>query len=155
MIEFLRFFHLLFAFTLLAGVGIAAIIPPRAATIEDPSRMLILYRISRFAERFLITPSIILLGIFGVWAAYVRGHPLDSAWLVLAYIGGVVALALHGYLSKNTGRLVRALEADLEAGRGFSNTARGIRDNPRIPAAAGVLLLLTTFLLVDMVFKPF
>ena len=33
----------------------------------------------------------------------------------------------------------------------------GIRDNPRLPAAAGVLLLLTVFLLVDvdMVFKPF
>lgn len=154
MIEYLRFLHLFFAFTLLAGVGIAAVIPPHAATLEDPASMLILYRISRFAERFIITPSIILLGVFGVSAAYVRGYPLESTWLLVAYAGGLIAFGLHGYLSMNTGRLVRALGADLEAGRGFSNTTRGIRDNPRLPAAAGVLLLLTIFLLIDMVFKP-
>ena len=110
-----------------------------------------------FAENWIILPSLILLGVFGVLAGFYRGYDLiGTGWIVVSFFVGLLALVLSiAVMRAASSRLVGALERSVETSAGMTEEVRRLLAGPRPRIGGAFLFLLTVFALVLMVFKPY
>ena len=131
--------------------------PTPSSGEDDPRLMLPMMRTVMFAENWIILPSLILLGVFGVLAGFYRGYDLiGTGWIVVSFFVGLLALVLSiAVMHAASSRLVGALERSVETSAGMTEEVRRLLADPRPQIGGAFLFLLTVFALVLMVFKLF
>ena len=153
--EYLKFFHLIFAFLLVTGIGLALYGTQRAAHTSKPSAFDLFLREARFGG-ILAAFGSVLTGIFGVLTAWKQGWALTSTnWIIAAYISLFIAILIGFFVDRRNGEKARGLmQKAYQDGKVLPEQIQlidGIRARLSALANAGILV----FLIVLMVFKPF
>ncbi|GEM_PF-1752239 len=77
------------------------------------------------ASGMITVPVVILVGIFGVLAAWKAGYSLDDGWLIAAYVTTVTALIVPGVTFKLRGDgVAKLMDQEIEEGASFLNNWR-------------------------------
>ena len=144
---------------LLAGVGASAVVGIKAEEKSTSVEAIAVpTHLGRVAE-YIIIPSAILLGIFGVLTAWQEHRPLTGGagnwWLVVAYfaLGAAVLIGLTVMLPHSAKAEKVAAEAAAKGQK--TPELQKVLSSPVPKIAGNFLTLLIIFFLVLMVFKPF
>jgi hypothetical protein len=147
------FIHVLFGFTAVALLIVPGLICEMAAHTTDVVFIRKLFQISAFHGR-LGGPIALLTGILGLVAAWLNGIPLNSGWLIAAYITFVALFAIgsgfHGRYEIRVGMLAAACPDDK-----CSPELLTAIHNPLCRPMFLVSLSLWVFMIFLMVTKPF
>ncbi len=154
--EYYKFFHVILALTFFAGTIVSMMAMNRAAKETNVHTAQTLVRMGSFAGQWLITPPLILVGIFGVLAAQDLGYSLtDTGWLNAAYAATAVGLVLGITVMGDHGRKAqRLVDRDVESGE-KSDELQAVLTAPLPRIVGSGLHGLVIYVVVLMVFKPF
>ncbi|HEV2236645.1 MAG TPA: hypothetical protein VGR57_08300 [Ktedonobacterales bacterium] len=158
MYQWLVLFHLVGVFSFLLAHGVSAFVIFRVPAEKDVTALRTLLNLSMRAQ-IVATISLVVLLIFGVWAAFV-GSQWSHGW-PWAALG--VLVVVWGAMSGEAGRTMRGLRAAVgfagpnkpmgQPGTPEQIAAAQVRVRPAISATIGGVGLLA--LLWLMVLKPF
>ena len=153
--EYLKFFHLLFAFVLVSSIGLALYATQRAAHTSDPRGFDLFLSMARFGG-ILAAIGSVLTGFFGFLTAWKQGWPLTSTnWIIAAYISLFVAILIGFLVDRRHGEKARGMmQRAYQVGSVLPEQIQlidGVSARFFGAANAGILV----FLIVLMVFKPF
>ena len=157
MFEFMRFLHILLTFTLFLGLGTTMMNMRQSRNVDSPVELLPLWQASARAGSWFITPSGILLFVFGYLAAELGGYSIFSTgWLLtslfltlLLILAGIFVMRPHALL------VIREIQGAISSGGGMTDSLLARLRSP-IPRLTGMLqMVLVLVIIVLMVFKPF
>jgi uncharacterized membrane protein len=92
--ETLVFLHILGAFLLVGGVGIATALGIKASKSRHAQTIAELSGLSVVAERYVITPGALLALVAGTFLVHRSGHTFDEFWLIAAYALWITAISI-------------------------------------------------------------
>ena len=92
--ETLVFLHILGAFLLVGGAGIATALGIKASKSRHAQTIAELSGLSVVAERYVITPGALLALIAGTFLVHRSGHTFDEFWLIAAYALWITAISI-------------------------------------------------------------
>jgi uncharacterized membrane protein len=151
--EVALFFHLLGAFTFVAGIVIAGLAFEAGRRRERPEEIALLLGLTRIGVLLVAVGALLVLG-FGLWLVDLDGHSLGTGWISAAlglYVLALVLGALGGQRPKRARRLASRLAAN---GAPPDDELRELLADraSRFANYAGALAVLA--ILALMVFKP-
>ena len=147
------FFHLLGAFSLVAGVIVAGVALETARRRETPDEIALLLGLSRIGVVLVGVGTLFVLG-FGLWLVHLGDWGYGAAWVdaALALLAVTVVLGtIGGQRPKRARLLARRLAAD---GAPVSPELRSLLDHRPTLAANYLSALLLVAIIGLMVFKP-
>jgi uncharacterized membrane protein len=155
-VRYLLFFHIVFTLLFVSGIVMASAAEIKMSKSKDLKEIAILFGLGEIASKFLIYPSVVLIGLTGWLAAWRIGYPLTgTGWLIASYIVTVVAVVISVSVLGRHSRKMAGLIADAEK-QGRITDALVAAKADRVPMmTSNVLNVLLVFLLVLMVFRPF
>jgi uncharacterized membrane protein len=146
--ELALFFHLLGAFSLVAGTVVAGVAFEAARRQESPAEIALLLGLTRVGVALVVAGTLLALG-FGLWLVHLGGFGYGSGWITATFVllGAMVVFgAVGGQRPKRARRL---------AERGASAAElRPLLDDPVARAANYASAALLLAIVVLMVFKP-
>jgi uncharacterized membrane protein len=151
--HWLLFFHLLGAFSLVAGAAVAGTLQLAALRRERPSEILVLLRATRVGV-VLVSAGALLALAFGLALASNLGYGFSPAW-VRASLGLWVASVVTGALGGRTARHARHLAERLAAqGDDVSEELRALVGHRPSLWLSYVSSILIGAIVVLMVWRP-
>ena len=147
------FFHLLGAFSFVAGTVVAGVAFETARRKTDAAAIAVLLGLSRIGVVLVAVGTLLVLG-FGLWLVHLGGWGYDAGW-VDAALGLLAATAVLGAIGgqkpKQARKLARRLAAD---GRPVDGELRALLDNRAALAVNYLSALMLLAIVALMVFKP-
>ena len=147
------FFHLLGAFSLVAGLIVAGVALEAARRRETPDEIALLLGLSRIGVVLVGVGTLFVLG-FGLWLVHLGDWGYGAAWVdaALALLAVTVVLGtIGGQRPKRARLLARRLAAD---GAPVSPELRSLLDHRPTLAANYLSAVLLVAIVALMVFKP-
>jgi len=147
------FFHLLGAFSLVAGLIVAGVALEAARRRETPDEIALLLGLSRIGVVLVGVGTLFVLG-FGLWLVHLGDWGYGAAWVdaALALLAVTVVLGtIGGQRPKRARLLARRLAAD---GAPVSPELRSLLGHRPTLAANYLSALLLVAIVALMVFKP-
>ena len=154
--EYLKFFHLIFAFVMVGGIVLAIYGTAKAVKTEDPDQFEGHLKAGETGGK-LASVGLIAVSIFGVLTAWKQGWPLTSTgWLnatyVSVFIGGIVMPM--AFDMRNAKKVKALMPKAREAGKVLPEQVR-ILAGPAARLTGVINMGILIFIVVLMVFKPF
>jgi uncharacterized membrane protein len=147
------FLHVLFAFAAIAFLVVPGLMLEMAARTRDVPFIRRAFQLGKFHGQ-IGGPLALLAAIVGLIVARRYGFPLNSGWLIAAYIAFAIVMILGiGYHARREIRIGTLAQASPEAAPS-AELAAAI-DDPMSGPLNGVSGLLWIFLIWLMVSKPF
>lgn len=147
------FFHLLGAFSFVAGTIVAGVAFEAARRRETPAEIGLLLGLSRIGVLLVALGTLLVLG-FGLWLVELGDWGYGAGWVdaALGLLAAIVVLgALGGQRPKRARKLAVRLAAD---GAPLSAELRALLDDRATLAANYLSALLLLAIVALMVFKP-
>ncbi len=147
------FFHLLGAFSFVAGALVAGVAFETARRKTTPAEIALLLSLSRIGVALVALGTLLVLG-FGLWLVHLGDWGYGAGW-VDAALGLLAATIVLGALAGQPPKRARKLAVRL-AGEGAPVSAelRALLDDRRALAANYLSALLLLAIVALMVFKP-
>lgn len=147
------FFHLLGAFSFIAGSIVAGVAFETARRRTTPTEIALLLSLSRIGVLLVALGTLLVLG-FGLWLVHLGAWGYGAGW-VDAALGLLGAVAVLGTIGGQRPKQARKLAASLAAEQApVSDELRALLDD-RVALAANYLSALLLLAIVAlMVFKP-
>jgi Predicted integral membrane protein (DUF2269) len=156
--ELLQFLHVASAFAFVTGVIGRDIVLAGARRADDVGRIQELVQAAGPFERYLVIPGSFLVLVLGVLTWWAQELPLwgdGTGWVTVSLLAFVTAVPLVPLVFLPRGKVFEAaLASSLAAGRMTSELSTALRD-PVVAAARWYELVVTAFVLLLMVTKPF
>ena len=147
------FFHLLGAFSFVAGTIVAGVAFETARRREAPAEIALLLGLSRIGVLLVGLGTLLVLG-FGLWLVHLGAWGYGAAW-VDAAIGLLLAVAVLGAIGGQHPKQARKLAPRLASeGAPASPELRALLDDRAALAVNYLSALLLLVIIVLMVFKP-
>jgi uncharacterized membrane protein len=151
--HWLLLFHLLGAFSLVAGAAVAGTLQLTALRRERPSEILVLLRATRVGVVLVAVGAVVALA-FGMWLASYLGYGYSPAWIQAAlglWGASVVTGALGGRTARHARRLAERLAAQ---GDDVSEELRALVGHRPSLWLSYVSSILIVAIIVLMVWRP-
>jgi uncharacterized membrane protein len=147
------FFHLLGAFSFVAGTIVAGVAFETARRREAPAEIALLLGLSRIGVLLVALGTLLVLG-FGLWLVHLGGWGYDAGWID-ATLGLLLTVVVLGGIGGQRPRRARKLAARL-AGEGSpaSPELRALLHDRAALAVNYLSALLLLAIIALMVFKP-
>jgi uncharacterized membrane protein len=147
------FFHLLGAFSFVAGAIVAGVAFETARRHETPAEIALLLGLSRFGVVLVALGTVLVLG-FGLWLVHLGHWGYGAGWIDAA-LGLLVAAAVLGTVGGRRPKRARKLATRLARERApASPELRALLDDRAALAANYLSALLVLAIIALMVFKP-
>jgi uncharacterized membrane protein len=147
------FFHLLGAFSLVAGTVVAGVAFESARRRHTPAEIALLLGLSRMGVLLVGIGILLVLG-FGLWLVHLGGWGYGAGW-VDAALGLLVTLVVLGALGGRRPKRARKLATRLAAeGTPVGQELRALLDDRATLALNYVSALVLLAIIALMVFKP-
>jgi uncharacterized membrane protein len=147
------FFHLLGAFSLVAGTVVAGVAFESARRRHTPAEIALLLGLSRIGVLLVGLGILLVLG-FGLWLVHLGGWGYGAGW-VDAALGLLVTLVVLGALGGRRPKRARKLATRLVAeGSPVGQELRALLDDRATLALNYVSALVLLAIIALMVFKP-
>lgn len=150
----LEFVHILFVFVLLGSLGIIAYSSVMLAGTDDLQKFEVFLTVSKTGGMF-ASISTILVGVFGVLAAWKIGWSLTEGWLIAAYIALGVIVIVPLFTFKPWGERAEKLMDQAHQEGHVLPEQKKIMTGIRYRSFEYSLYGLLVFIAYLMVFKPF
>lgn len=147
------FFHLLGAFTFVAGIVIAGLAFETGRRRERPEEIALLLGLTRIGVLLVAVGALLVLG-FGLWLVDLRGYSFDTGWIQWALGLYVLALALGGLGGQRPKRARRLASELASAGASANDELRKLLADPASRTANYTAAFAVLGILALMVFKP-
>ena len=147
------FFHLLGAFSLVAGTIVAGVAFETARRREAPAEIALLLGLSRIGVLLVALGTLLVLG-FGLWLVDLGDWGYGAGWVDAAiglFVAAVVLGGIGGQRPKRARKLAHRLASE---GAPASAELRALLDNRAALAVNYLSALLLLGVLLLMVFKP-
>ncbi len=147
------FFHLLGAFSLVAGTIVAGVTYETARRRSTPAEVSLLLVLSRIGVLLVAVGTVLVLG-FGLWLVHLGAWGYGSGWVdaAIGLLAAMVVLgALGGQRPKRARRLANGLAAEREP---ISPELRALLDDHVTLATNYLSALMLLAIIALMVFKP-
>ena len=153
--EYLKFFHIVFAFVMVGGISISEYAMVQARRTTEPATFGAFVRMSA-AGGIVSGVSLIVVSVLGVLTAWQQHIPLTSTgWLNAAYATVIVATILPMATFARWGKKAEGLVPEaLEKGAVLPEQKQLI-SGTRYHLVNGLMILLLVWVVYIMVFKPF
>jgi len=147
------FFHLLGAFSFVAGTIVAGVAFETARRREAPAEIALLLGLSRIGVLLVALGTLLVLG-FGLWLVHLGDLSYGAGWIDAA-IGLLLAVAVLGAIGGQRPKRARKLASRLASeGAPASAELRALLDDRAALAVNYLSALLLLVIIVLMVFKP-
>ena len=147
------FFHLLGAFSFVAGTIVAGIAFETARRKRDAAKIALLLGLSRIGVLLVAVGTLLVLG-FGLWLVHLGAWGYDVGW-VDAALGLLAATAVLGAIGGQKPKQARKLASRLAAdGRPVDSELRALLDDRAALAVNYLSALMLLAIIALMVFKP-
>jgi uncharacterized membrane protein len=147
------FFHLLGAFSLVAGTIVAGVAFETARRREAPAEIALLLGLSRIGVLLVALGTLLVLG-FGLWLVHLGDWGYGAGWIDAA-IGLLLAVAVLGGIGGQRPKQARKLASRLASeGAPASPELRALLDDRAALAVNYLSALLLLVIIVLMAFKP-
>ncbi|MFB3106230.1 MAG: DUF2269 family protein [Pseudomonadales bacterium] len=150
----LEFIHILFVFVLLGSVGMIAYSSVMLARTDDLQKFEVYLTVSNTGGMF-AGISTILVGVFGVLAAWKIGWSLTEGWLIAAYIALGVTVIVPPFTFKPWGERAEKLMEQAHQEGHILPEQKKIMTGIRYRAFEYSFYVILVFIAYLMVFKPF
>jgi uncharacterized membrane protein len=147
------FFHLLGAFSLVAGTVVAGVAFETARRRGAPAEIALLLGLSRIGVLLVALGTLLVLG-FGLWLVDLGDWGYDDGWIdaaIALFVAAVVLGGIGGQRPKQARKLAHRLACE---GAPASAELRELLDNRAALAINYLSALLLLAVLLLMVFKP-
>ena len=146
--EFLLFAHLLFVVTWVGTDICLQVLSLRALRAPAERRVAFMADVEWLGMR-LLTPSALLVVVFGVLLVNEVGYEFSDTWITLAFVAfGASFIAGAGFLGPESGRIAKLAA---ERGPDDPDVQRRIR---RVLLVSRIELIVLIAVILDMVVKP-
>jgi len=147
------FFHLLGAFSFVAGTLVAAVAFESARRRQTPGEIALLLSLSRIGVVLVAAGTLLVLG-FGLWLVQLGAWGYGAGWIDAA-LGLLVAVVVLGTIGGQKPKQARKLAVRLAAdGAPVSDELRALLDDRATLAANYFSALMLLAIIALMVFKP-
>ncbi|MCH7971688.1 MAG: DUF2269 family protein [Chloroflexi bacterium] len=152
--ETLEFIHILFVFVLLGSIGMIAYSSVMLARTDNLQKFEVYLTVSKTGG-MIAGMSTILVGVFGVLAAWKIGWSLTEGWLIAAYIALGVTVIVPPFTFKPWGEKAEKLMDEAHQEGHILPEQKKIMTGIKWRAFEYSLYGLLVFIAYLMVFKPF
>jgi uncharacterized membrane protein len=146
------FFHLLGAFSLVAGTIVAGVAFETARRREAPAEIALLLGLSRIGVLLVALGTLLVLG-FGLWLVHLGAWGYGAVWIDAA-IGLLLATVVLGAIGGQSPKRARKLARRLASEGAPASPERALLDDRAALAVNYLSALLLLVIIVLMVFKP-
>lgn len=152
--EYLKFFHLMFAFVLVTGVFLAQYGTARARRTDDVQAFGIYLSLSK-SGGMLSGLSVVAVGILGILTAWEQGWELTGTrWLEISYLITILGAVVPPLTLKRWGdAAAKMMPRAIESGSVLAEQKELI-SSPRFYAVDMFMNTMLILIIVLMVFKP-
>lgn len=154
MTDFLVFMHIFFLALLLGGIGVTNYAMFRGHRTSDVREFGVYMKMAGTAGKLIPIP-LIVMAIFGVFAAREIGYSLTAGWLIAAYITVAAALIVPGVTFARWGAQAEKLYPEALAKGEITPELKELTVGPKPRAVEAFMWGVLIFILFDMVYKPF
>ena len=147
------FFHLLGAFSFVAGTIVAGVAFETSRRRETPAEIALLLGLSRIGVLLVALGTLLVLA-FGLWLVHLGAWGYGAGW-VDAALGLLLATVVLGALGGQRPKRARKLAVQLASEQAPVNAElRALLDDPAVRALNYLSALLLLAIIALMVFKP-
>ena len=153
--EYLKFFHLVFAFVMMGGIFLSQYAIVQARRTTEPSIFATFLKMSAFGG-MLGAIGLVSVSVLGVLTAWQQDLSLTATgWLNAAYATVIVALVIPPLTFARWEKRAVALMPEAEAQGEVLPEQKRLVGGPQYRVVNSVMSALLVWMLVLMVFKPF
>jgi uncharacterized membrane protein len=152
--EYLKFFHLLFAFIMMGGMFISQYAIIQARRTDEPGLFGIYLRMSKVGGS-MAGGGLLVVSLLGGLTAWQQNIPMSTGWLSAAYATAIVAFIIPPLTFARWEKQAAALMPDAEAQGEVLAAQKQLIAGPRFRVVNSIITALLVWMLMLMVFKPF
>jgi len=151
--DVMRYLHILFAFSMVAGAGAAHIVSLRLRCVRSTAAIAQLAALRSFVARAVLMPAALLTIIMGIGLSHMLGHSLTKPWILLSLVATIVMVLAGMMMAAPATRKIRQRAQEL--------ADQGVKETDELKPLAGILaayawsdFLVTALIIYLMVVKP-
>lgn len=153
MYEVMKYLHLLFAFSLMAGAGATHIVSLRLRCVRNTAAIAQLAALRSLVARAVLMPAALLTIIFGIGLSHSVGISIKTPWLLLSLVAMLVMVLAGMLMAAPATKKIRLRAQEL--------SDQGMKETDELKPLAGILaayawsdFLVTALIIYLMVMKP-
>lgn len=151
--EMMRYLHILFAFSMVAGASTAHILSLRLRCVRNTSAIAQMASLRSFVARAVTMPAALLTIIFGIGLSHTVGRSLTTPWLLLSLVATLVMVAAGMMMAAPATRKIKQRAQEL--------ADQGTKETDELKPLAGIVaayawsdFVVTAIIIYLMVVKP-